>query len=103
MTSGPHPGRGLARGGAVSLYIDGKPIGEGRIDATVPMIYSSAETCDVGCDTATPVSEDYPSDNSRLSGSVLLSQNEPQVDGRPRGWPPFSERRMFRPLPARRS
>ena len=103
MTSGPHPGRGLAKGGAVTPTSIGKPIGEGRIDATVPMIYSGDETCDVGCDTATPVSEDYTSDNSRLSGSVLLSQNEPHVDGRPGGWPPFSERRMFRPLPARHS
>jgi len=65
-----YDGGGLAKGGAVSLYIDGKPTGDGRINATVPMIYSGDETCDVGCDTGTPVSEDYTSDNSRLTGTV---------------------------------
>ena len=30
------------------------------------MIYSGDETCDVGCDTGTPVSEDYTSDASPL-------------------------------------
>ena len=65
-----YDGGGLAKGGAVSLYIDGKPIGDGHINATVPMIYSADETCDVGCDTGTPVSEDYTSHNSRFTGTV---------------------------------
>ena len=30
------------------------------------MIYSGDETCDVGCDTGTPVSEDYTSDDQPL-------------------------------------
>ena len=56
-----YDGGGLAKGGTVALYIDGEPVGDGRINATVPMIYSGDETCDVGCDTGTPVSEDYTS------------------------------------------
>ena len=65
-----YDGGGLAKGGAVSLFIDGVPAGEGRVDATVPMIYSGDETCDVGCDTGTPVSEDYSGDASRFNGTV---------------------------------
>ena len=34
------------------------------------MIYSGDETCDVGVDTGTPVSEDYTETTSRFSGEV---------------------------------
>jgi arylsulfatase A-like enzyme len=54
-----YDGEGLGKGGDVSLYLDGKKIGEGRIDATVPLIYSGDETTDLGGDMATPVTNDY--------------------------------------------
>ena len=56
-----YDGGGLAKGGTATLFIDGDKVGDGRIDATVPMIYSGDETCDVGSDTGTTVSEDYTS------------------------------------------
>jgi arylsulfatase A-like enzyme len=65
-----YDGGGLAKGGTAALFIDGKPAGDGRIDATVPMIYSGDETCDLGSDTGTPVSEDYAGDSSRFTGTV---------------------------------
>ena len=65
-----YDGGGLAKGGTIALFIDGKPAGDGRINATVPMIYSADETCDVGSDSGTPVSEDYASESSRFSGTV---------------------------------
>ena len=65
-----YDGGGLAKGGTATLFIDGKAVGEGRINATVPMIYSGDETCDIGSDTGTPVSEDYAGDSSRFSGTV---------------------------------
>ncbi|MGP0030300.1 MAG: arylsulfatase [Acidimicrobiales bacterium] len=65
-----YDGGGLAKGGDVSLYIDGTAVGAGRIDATVPMIYSADETCDVGRDTGTAVSEDYTGPTSTFSGTV---------------------------------
>ena len=65
-----YDGGGLAKGGTATLFIDGKKVGEGRIDATVPMIYSADETCDLGSDTGTPVSEDYTSASSRFTGTV---------------------------------
>jgi hypothetical protein len=65
-----YDGGGLAKGGTVTLYIDGKAIGDGKISATVPMIYSADETCDVGCDTGTPVGEDYTTAASAFTGKV---------------------------------
>ena len=35
-----YDGGGLAKGGTVTLYIDGKQVGEGRVEATVPMVFS---------------------------------------------------------------
>ena len=65
-----YDGGGLAKGGTAALFIDGKSVGEGRINATVPMIYSGDETCDIGSDTGTPVSEDYSGPTSRFTGTV---------------------------------
>ena len=43
-----YDGGGLAKGGAVTLYVDGKKAGEGRVDQTEPFVFSADETCDVG-------------------------------------------------------
>jgi arylsulfatase A-like enzyme len=75
-----YDGGGLAKGGAVTLYIDGEKVGEGRVEATVPMIYSGDETCDVGYDSGTPVSEDYASENSRFNGTVRWVQLDAGLD-----------------------
>ena len=48
-----YDGGGLAKGGNVSLYYDGKKVGEGRVERTQPMIFSADETTDLGRDTAT--------------------------------------------------
>jgi arylsulfatase len=45
----------------VTLFADGNPIGEGRIERTVPRRFSLSETFDVGLDSGTPVTEDYAS------------------------------------------
>jgi arylsulfatase A-like enzyme len=65
-----YDGGGLGKGGTVSLYVDGAKTGEGRVEATVPMIFSADETCDIGSDTASPVSDDYTSESSRFTGTV---------------------------------
>ena len=53
-----YDGGGLAKGGTVTLYVDGNEAAEGRVEGTVPMIFSGDETADVGSDTASPVSDD---------------------------------------------
>jgi hypothetical protein len=54
-----YDGGGLAKGGDVTLYYDGKSVGKGRVEHTQPMIYSADEACDVGADTGSPASPDY--------------------------------------------
>jgi arylsulfatase len=65
-----YDGGGLAKGGVVTLYVDGTQVGEGRVAATVPMIFSGDETADVGRDTASPVSDDYNAESSVFTGTV---------------------------------
>jgi len=73
-----YDGGGLAKGGSAALFIDGKSVGDGRIDATVPMIYSVYETCDIGSDSGTPVSEDYAGKPSNFAG--IVNWVELQID-----------------------
>jgi len=69
-----YDGGGLGKGGTVSLYVDGEPVGTGRVEGTVPMIFSADETADVGSDTASPVSDDYTSADSVFTGTVRWVQ-----------------------------
>jgi arylsulfatase len=75
-----YDGGGLAKGGTVTLYLDGQKVGEGRVDATVPMLFSADETTDVGSDSATPVSDDYGPRDSAFSGRVRWVQLDLDVD-----------------------
>jgi arylsulfatase len=65
-----YDGGGLAMGGIVTLYLDGDKIGNGRVDATQPMMFSPDETTDIGSDSATPVSDDYGPGNNAFTGRV---------------------------------
>ena len=65
-----YDGGGPAKGGTVTLYLDGDQVGEGRVEATVPLIFSADETADVGRDTASPVSDDYEGESSVFTGKV---------------------------------
>jgi arylsulfatase A-like enzyme len=69
-----YDGGGLAKGGTVTLYVDGLQAGEGRVDATQPMMFSGDETADVGSDTASPVSDDYSGESSAFNGTVSWVQ-----------------------------
>jgi arylsulfatase len=65
-----YDGGGLAKGGTVTLFVDGKKNGEGRVDQTEPMVFSADETCDVGFESGSPVTYDYPPGGTRFSGEV---------------------------------
>ena len=65
-----YAGGGLGKGGKVSLYTDGKKVGEGEIGATLSMIFSADDGCDVGEDTGAPVSPDYSSHGNGFNGTV---------------------------------
>lgn len=69
-----YDGGGLAKGGDVTLYDDGKPVGSGRVEATQPMVFSADETTDIGYESGTTVSSDYTSRTSRFSGKIAWVQ-----------------------------
>jgi arylsulfatase len=88
IPAGPHQlrmefgydGGGLAKGGDVTLYCDGTPIGTGRVDATQPMIFSADETTDIGYESGTPVSSAYTTQASRFSGKLHWVQLDVGTD-----------------------
>jgi arylsulfatase len=69
-----YDGGGLAKGGQVSLYYDGKPVGQGRVERTIPFIFSADETTDVGRDTGTPVSPDHVDAHGTFNGNIAWVQ-----------------------------
>ncbi|PZR89086.1 MAG: arylsulfatase [Stutzerimonas stutzeri] len=66
-----YDGGGPAKGGLGTLFINGEKVGEGRIPATQPGIFSADETADVGIDLGTPVVEAIGSEGrSRFTGRI---------------------------------
>src|SRR5215208_3356428 len=63
-----YDGGGLAKGGDVRLYYDGEQAGEGRVEATQPLIFSADETTDVAYEAGTPVSAEHT--RERFNGEV---------------------------------
>lgn len=69
-----YDGGGLGRGGDVTLFYDGKAVGQGRVERTQPMAFSADEACDVGCDTGSPASPDYGPTGNAFSGTIAWVQ-----------------------------
>jgi len=65
-----YAGGGMGKGGKVTLYIDGKKVGEGDIEATLATIFSADDGCDVGEDSGAPVSPDYGARDNRFNGTI---------------------------------
>ena len=65
-----YDGGGLGKGGTATLYVDGKSVGSGRVDATAPMVFSADDGCDVGRDTGAPVAEDYGPHGNAFTGKI---------------------------------
>ena len=69
-----YDGGGLAKGGGVTLYVDGEAVADGRVEHTQPLIFSADETADVGHETGTTVSDDYDPESSRFTGTIAWVQ-----------------------------
>ena len=65
-----YDGGGLGKGGTASLFLDGNKVGEGRVEATVPMAFSADETLDIASDSGTPVTDDLDSGDTEFNGRV---------------------------------
>ena len=75
-----YDGGGLAKGGDVTLYYDGTPVGSGRVEHTQPMIFSADETTDIGEETGTTVTADYTARTSRFTGKINWVQLDAGTD-----------------------
>jgi arylsulfatase len=63
-----YDGGGPAKGGGVRLYVDDRPIGEGRVERTQPLPFASDEPLEIGTDGGSPVTRDYSA--ATFSGDV---------------------------------
>jgi len=63
-----YDGGGVAKGGDVTLYLDGKECGQGRVERTEPQLFSADETCDIGNEFGSAVTKDYSS--RKFNGTV---------------------------------
>jgi arylsulfatase A-like enzyme len=65
-----YAGGGLGKGGKVTLFVDGKMVGQGDIGATLAMVFSADDGCDVSEDSGAPVSPDYGPQGNGFNGLV---------------------------------
>jgi arylsulfatase A-like enzyme len=75
-----YDGGGVGKGGVGRLFVNGQKVAEGRIERTVPFLFSADETEDVGEDLSTPVTEDYKEGDNKFTGTidkVVISETPP--------------------------
>ena len=75
-----YDGGGLGKGGDVSLFYDGTEAGKGRAEATQPIIFSADETTDIGYESGTTVTSDYPAQTNRFTGKIHWVQLDVGTD-----------------------
>ncbi|MEW6584276.1 MAG: arylsulfatase [Nitrospirota bacterium] len=64
-----YDGGGIGKGGTVSLFVNEKRVGQGRLSFTNWVKFSLDETFDIGEDSGSSVSEDYAAPN-KFSGTI---------------------------------
>ena len=76
-------GGGMGKGGNVTLYCDGKDVGEGRVDQTQGVIFSADETTDIGRETrqlSAPTTPRTPAGSTaRSTGYKSTSERTPRT------------------------
>ena len=66
-----YDGGGPHKGGKGTISVNGKQVGEGRIEKTMGAVYSLAgDTADVGMDAQTPVTDDYDEWDNAFTGTI---------------------------------
>ena len=70
---------GLGKGGLMRISINGREVGQGRIEQTVVRLVEMSDTLDIGFDGATPVTRDYEGEG-RFAGEIRkLVINTPDI------------------------
>jgi arylsulfatase len=65
-----YDGGGRGKGGTVTLTVNGRQVGTGRVANTIPNVFSPDEGVTVGVDDETAVTPDYPERNNRFTGRL---------------------------------
>jgi arylsulfatase len=65
-----YDGGGAGKGGNITILCDDKEIGSGRVEKTVPGVFSFDDFLDVGADTGEPVVEDYAERGGVFTGKI---------------------------------
>ena len=65
-----YDGGGLAKGGAVTLFVDGREVGEGRVDQTEAIVFSADETLT----SASKLVHPSPTTTRRTGSSARVSR-----------------------------
>ena len=65
-----YDGNGRGKGGTVTISINGKKAGSGRVDNTNANIFSADDAADVGIDEGTNVSSAYRQHDNRFTGRI---------------------------------
>lgn len=75
-----YDGAGMGRGGRVELYVDGRKVGEGRIQRTHTLFFSQHETLEIGRAVRDAAGEDAASASDAFNGVIHWVQID--VDGK---------------------
>ena len=65
-----YEGGGLGKGGTLTLYYDRQEVGQGHIPRTQPLIFSAEESTDIGYESGSLVTTDYPAHNGHFTGKI---------------------------------
>ena len=65
-----YDGGGSGKGGTVTFLADGRDIGSGRVEKTVPALFSFDDFMDIGQDNGEPVVEDYGPNGATFTGEI---------------------------------
>jgi arylsulfatase len=69
-----YDGGGLGKGGMATLYVDGKQVGQGRVEHTHAIIFSCDSVLEVGYKTGAPICKDLGLSGNEFSGKVRWVQ-----------------------------
>ncbi|NKR86188.1 sulfatase-like hydrolase/transferase [Rhodococcus hoagii] len=75
-----YDGGGLGKGGTVTLFVDGIAVAEGRVERTEPIGFGY-EFSDVGRDSLSTVTPEYPTGDNAFTGRIDWVQIEAGEDG----------------------
>jgi arylsulfatase len=75
-----YDGGGLGKGADLLLLVEGEKVGEGRTERSIPYLISLDETLDIGTDTGTPATDDYPARGNEFNGVIKWVQVDLEPD-----------------------